>query len=94
MTGEQIIIAANGVAYVILWFFVRMWINDVKKSIELIFEKLDGKVSTTSCRMEMTAMNTTNETVHDGIEEDVKRIESLGKHHRHDKETGEVVIIA
>lgn len=83
MTGEQIIIAANGVAYVILWFFVRMWINDVKKSIEKIFEKLDGKVSIDTCH-----------TTHRSVDDDINRVESLGKKHRHVSDTGEVVIIS
>lgn len=36
MSAEQIILALNGAAYLVLWFFVRMWINDIKSSIETL----------------------------------------------------------
>lgn len=92
VTVEQIIITANGVAYIVLWFFVRMWIGDVKKSIDLLFKKLDEKVSNSSCHMKTETLLREHAVLKGDMGEDIKRVEQLGKNHRHDKDTGEVII--
>ena len=45
MSVEQIIILLNGAGYVVLWFFVRMWIADVKKSLNDLHEEQGEKIS-------------------------------------------------
>ena len=92
MSVEQIIILLNGAGYVVLWFFVRMWIADVKKSINDLHEEQGEKISKSECSSRMHALQDTRDTIVVGIRQDLTRVEDLGKKHRHEKGTGEVII--
>lgn len=91
MTVEQIVILLNGAGYVVLWFFVRMWISDVKKSINDLHEEQGTKISKSECSSRMRALQDTRDTIVVGIRQDICRIEDLGKKHRH-TDSGEVII--
>ena len=89
----KFLIAVNCGAYVVLWFFVRMWIKDVKTSVKDLNDKLEKYVTQQQCSMAMTNMCSKNSTEHTNMFRDLTKVEELARKHRHDDEKGEVIIV-